>query len=80
MPRAFEADVALLHIAAGSLRLTPPPGSLAQVPPRRPARGRAEDLYFVTLATGAGQPVTSGLADHLAHLSSPGKVLRVASN
>jgi len=70
MPRAFEADVALLHIAAGSLRLTPPPGSLAQVPPRRPARGRAEDLYFVTLATGAGQPVTSGLADHLAHLAA----------
>ena len=70
MPRAFEADVALMHIAAGSLRLTPPPGSLAQVPPRRPARGRAEDLYFVTLATGAGQPVTSGLADHLAHLAA----------
>ena len=70
MPRAFEADVGLMHIAAGSLRLTPPPGSLAQVPPRRPARGRADDLYFVTLATGAGQPVTSGLVDHLAHLAA----------
>jgi len=70
MPRAFEADVAPMHIAAGSLRLTPPPGALAQVPPRRPARGRADDLYFVTLATGAGQPVTSGLTDHLAHLAA----------
>ncbi len=70
MSRAFEADVALIHIAAGSLRVTPPPGSLAQIPPRRPARGRADDLYFVTLATGAGQPVTSGLVDHLAHLAA----------
>ncbi|MCJ7512262.1 MAG: hypothetical protein MUO23_04760 [Anaerolineales bacterium] len=70
MSRTFEADVALIHIAAGSLRVTPPPGSLAQIPPRRPARGRAEDLYFVTLATGAGQPVTAGLVDHLAHLAA----------
>ena len=66
MPRNLEADVALLHIAAGGLRNTPPPGALAQVPPRRPARGRGDDLYFVVLVTGPGQPVTSSLLDQLA--------------
>lgn len=49
MPPSLEADVALLHIAGGGLRSTPPPGTVARSAPRRPGRGRADDLLFLTL-------------------------------
>lgn len=55
----LEADVALIHIAGGDARISPPPGILAQTPPRRAARGRNEDMLFLSLgATGsaAGSP------------------------
>jgi len=69
MPQHFEADVLLLHIAAGASRSTPPPGNLAQTAPRRAARGRGEDLIFVTLDLKSTTPVSPGHTDQLARLA-----------
>jgi hypothetical protein len=67
MPASLEADVALVHIAAGAARVTPPPGTLAQAAPRRAARGRADDMLLLSLGLSASQALAPGLADHLAH-------------
>jgi len=56
MSATLEADVALIHIAAGAPRLSPPPGTLAQTPPRRAARGRGEDMLFLTVGASTGGP------------------------
>ncbi len=70
MPTTFEADVALIHIAGGSSRSTPPPGSVAQSAPRRSARGRSEDLLFLNLSLLPDRSAAPGLTTHLAHLGS----------
>lgn len=70
MTQTFEADVALIHIAGGAARLTPPPGTLAQTAPRRAARGRQDDFFFINLdllGSGTGSP---GHLDHLAALAA----------
>ena len=67
MPASLEADVALIHIAAGAARVTPPPGTLAQAAPRRAARGRADDMLLLSLGLSASQALAPGLTDHLAH-------------
>lgn len=69
MPQHFEADVLLLHIAAGAARSTPPPGSLAQTAPRRAARGRGDDLIFLTLDLRSASTVSPGHTDQLARLA-----------
>jgi hypothetical protein len=69
MPLTLEADVALVHIAGGDARLTPPPGTIAQAAPRRAARGRSDDLFFVSLILQDVGADSSGLADRLAHLA-----------
>lgn len=69
MPQHFEADVLLLHIAAGAARSTPPPGSLAQTAPRRAARGRGDDLTFITLDLRSASTVSPGHTDQLARLA-----------
>ena len=66
MPPSLEADVALIHIAGGDARVSAPPGTLAQTPPRRAARGRGDDMLFVTLATSSGQPGAPSPLDSLA--------------
>ncbi len=66
----LEADLALIHIAAGAARATPPPGTLALRPPRRAARGRKDDLLFLNLGLHAPQPVSPGFVDQLAHLAA----------
>jgi hypothetical protein len=66
MAAPLEADVALIHVAGGDARVSPPPGTLAQTPPRRAARGRGDDMLFLTLATTSGQPGGSGPLDTLA--------------
>jgi hypothetical protein len=53
MTAALEADVALIHIAGGGARVSPPPGTLAQTPPRRPARGRGDEMLFLSVGTSA---------------------------
>jgi hypothetical protein len=70
MPTTFEADVALIHIAGGSSRNTPPPGSIAQAAPRRAARGRSDDLLFLNLSLHPDHTVAPGLTAHLAHLGA----------
>lgn len=70
MPAQMDADVALIHIAGGEGRVTAPPGTLAQTPPRRAGRGRSDDLLFLTLALHAPRPMSPGLVDHLAQLAS----------
>ncbi len=66
MPAELQTDVGLLHVAGGGPRATPPPGTLARAAPRRAARGRSEDLFFVTVQLQAPGRVPPGLTDHLA--------------
>ncbi|HEY47874.1 MAG: hypothetical protein AMJ88_04705 [Anaerolineae bacterium SM23_ 63] len=70
MAHTLEADVALLHIAGGGARVTPPPGTLAQTAPRRAARGRREDMLFITLGLISPRSTPPGLIDHLARLTA----------
>lgn len=80
MSTTFEADVALIHIAGGSSRTTPPPGTIAQAAPRRAARGRSDDLLFLNLSLHPDRTVAPGLTAHLSHIGadayygSPGSV------
>jgi hypothetical protein len=69
MSALLEADVALLHIAGGGTRVTPPPGVLAQSPPRRTARGRGDDLVFLALDLSPAHAGPSGLRDRLAQIA-----------
>src|SRR3972149_2016857 len=70
MASTLDADVALIHIAGSESRLAAPPGTLAQSPPRRPARGRSEGLLFLTVSAQAARPLPTGLLDQLARLAS----------
>ncbi len=70
MTQTFEADVALIHIAGGGARLTPPPGTLAQTAPRRAARGRQEDFFFITLDLLGSSAASPGHLDHLTSLAA----------
>jgi hypothetical protein len=70
MAERLEADVALIHIAGGDARVTPPPGTLAQTAPRRAARGRAEDMLFLTLTVQTVRSIPAGLLEHLARLAA----------
>jgi hypothetical protein len=70
MSTTFEADVALIHIAGGSSRTTPPPGTIAQAAPRRAARGRSDDLLFLNLSLHPDRTVAPGLTAHLSHLGT----------
>lgn len=67
MPQMLDADVALIHVAGGEARLTAPPGTLAQSPPRRVARGRTEDMLFVSLSLAPARAHPPALLDQLAH-------------
>ncbi len=67
MPQTLDADVALIHVAGGEARLTAPPGTLAQAPPRRAARGRSEDMLFVSLSLTPSRTLSPALLDQLAH-------------
>jgi hypothetical protein len=70
MTQLFEADVALLHFAGGAARITQPPGTFAQTAPRRAARGRREDFFFINLSMTSKQGSTPGHVDHLARLAA----------
>lgn len=70
MSNSFEADIALLNVAGGAARITPPAGTLAQTAPRRAARGRGEDYLLLNLGTHANRHATPGMIDHLAQLSA----------
>jgi hypothetical protein len=70
MAEKLEVEVAHIHIAGGAPRITPPPGALAEVAPRRAARGRADDVLFISLGLTMPEPASPGLADHLARMAS----------
>lgn len=70
MSLTLEADVGLLHIAGGDLRSTPPPGTLTSSAPRRSARGRADDLLFLSLKLSEQGTTATGFEQHLARLAS----------
>jgi len=65
MTTELQTDVGLLHVAGGAPRSTPPPGTMARAAPRRPARGRADDLLFITVQVQASDRVPPGMLDHL---------------
>ncbi len=66
----LEAEVAMLHVAGGAARLTPPPGTLALAAPRRAARGRSGELFFITLGLRSPGRVPPGVLEHLAQLAA----------
>jgi len=70
MTQSLEADVALLHIVGGAARITPPPGSLAQIAPRRCARGRGQDALLLSISIQARRPPAPSHLDHLAQLAA----------
>jgi hypothetical protein len=70
MPKLLEADVALIHVASGKSMHSTPPGALAQAAPRRAARGRANDLYFINLTLHPDRAAAPGLTEHLTRLAS----------
>lgn len=70
MPTDLDADVALIHVAGGEPRHTPPPGTLAESPPRRAARGRAEDLIFLSFGLTAARAPAPALLEQLARLAA----------
>ncbi|MGD8812905.1 MAG: hypothetical protein PVI78_00360 [Anaerolineales bacterium] len=70
MIEKLEVEVAHIHIAGGAPRVTPPPGALAEVAPRRAARGRSEDVLFISLSLNMPEPASPGITDHLARLAS----------
>src|SRR3990170_1293573 len=70
MASTLDADVALIHIARSESRLAAPPGTLAQSPPRRAARGRSEAPLFLSVSAHAVRPLPTGLLDQLAHLAT----------
>jgi hypothetical protein len=70
MPPSLEADVGLVHIAGGSARSTPPPGTVARRAPRRTARGRGEDLFFASLELTGGEQPSPGLRQHLVEVAA----------
>ena len=70
MTEKLEVEVAHIHIVGGAPRITPPPGALAEVAPRRAARGRADDVLFISLGLTMPEPASPGLADHLARMAS----------
>jgi len=80
MMNSLEADVALLHIAGKAARITPPAGTLAQAAPRRSARGRGDDLFFITIGVQAPSAAPQNLLDSLsktaaeAYYGTPGSV------
>ncbi|NIS82707.1 MAG: hypothetical protein GTO14_21465 [Anaerolineales bacterium] len=80
MTQKLEADVALLNIAGGGSRITPPPGTLALVAPRRAARGRSEDMLLLNISLQGARSPSPGLLDHLAreaadaYFGTPGSV------
>ena len=69
MTAALEADVALIHIAGGGARVSPPPGTLAQTPPRRPARGRGDEMLFLTVGTSTPL-LAQGSLDPIVHYAA----------
>lgn len=70
MSQTNEADVALINVAGGESRMTPPPGVLALSAPRRSARGRSADLFFVCLSLSSAELSPPGQLDSLAHMAA----------
>jgi hypothetical protein len=70
MGQSIETDVAFLHIAGGAARITPPPGTLAQTAPRRPARGRAQDMLFLNIGFDPPHLASPSFIDHMARLAT----------
>jgi len=70
MTQSLEADLALLHVVGGAARIAPPPGTLAQLAPRRCARGRSDDALLLSLAIRAARPAAPSHLDHLAGLAA----------
>jgi hypothetical protein len=70
MTEKLEVEIAHIHIAAGAPRTTPPPGTLAEIAPRRAARGRSEDVFFISLSLTMPESTSPGITDHLARLAA----------
>lgn len=70
----MDVDLGLLRIVAGESLQSAPPGALALGAPRRSARGRAHDLFFVNLGADQGRAgqLASLAAD--AFFGTPGSV------
>jgi len=65
----FEADVLQIHVAGGEGRVSPAPGVLAQGAPRRAARGRSDDLLFLSLNLEPARAIGPARLDQIAKLA-----------
>lgn len=70
----MDVDFGTLHVAAGQSRQSPPPGALALSAPRRSARGRAHDVFFVNLGAELGEAHEVASAAASAFYGTPGSV------
>ena len=69
MSLEFEADVLQIHVAGGEGRVSPAPGVLAQGAPRRAARGRSDDLLFLSLNLEPARAIGPARLDQIAKLA-----------
>ena len=69
MSLEFEADVLQIHVAGGEGRVSPAPGVLAQGAPRRAARGRSDDLLFLSLNLEPARAIGPARLEQIAKLA-----------
>ncbi|HLF80296.1 MAG TPA: hypothetical protein VI410_00885, partial [Anaerolineales bacterium] len=69
MSLEFEADVLQIHVAGGEGRVSPAPGVLAQGAPRRAARGRSDDLLFLSLSLEPARAIGPARLEQIAKLA-----------
>lgn len=70
----MDVDFGTIHVAAGRSRQSPPPGALALSAPRRSARGRSHDVFFVNLGPELGEADEVARAAAGAFYGTPGSV------
>jgi hypothetical protein len=66
----FEALVGHLYVVGGRAISTQPPGTLIEVAPRKAARGREIDTFFVLVLPGGDQPAPSAFYEQMAELAA----------
>ncbi len=66
----YEALVGHLYVVGGRSISTAPPGSLVEVAPRKAARGRESDTFFVLVMPSGDAPGPAAFYEQMAHYSA----------